>query len=140
MTKAISDIELRNLLRRLNRAAISPAEIRHALEIAASPLIDQLKLRAPMKIIRKDIGIISKPTKYPKSIMVGLRYTEGAKSNLAYAFEYGTVDRYTKKKQYRGKLQPGPWFRPTVDSMRNQIVTNIKNEISKIVLNKLNKQ
>ena len=92
-----------------------------------------------MKIIRDDIGVISKPSKYPKSIMIGLQYRKGTNTNLAYAFEYGTVDRYTKKKQYRGKLQPGPWFRPTVDRMRGQIVTNIKNEITKIVQNKLKK-
>ena len=93
-----------------------------------------------MKIIRDDIGVINKPNKYPRSIMVGLQYRKGANTNLAYAFEYGTVDRYTKAKKYRGRLQPGPWFRPVVDSMRSQIVTNIKNELSKIVLNKLNKQ
>lgn len=93
-----------------------------------------------MKIIRDDIGVINKPTKYPRSIMVGLRYDKGARSNLAYAFEYGTVDRYTKKKQYRGKLQPGPWFRPTVDRLRPQIVTNIKKEIYNLVTNKLKKQ
>ena len=139
MTKAINDNELRKLFRQLNRTALKPDEIRHALEISAAPLIDQLKLRAPMQMIRKDIGVINKPNKYPRSIMVGLRYTEGAKSNLAYAFEYGTVDRYTKAKQYRGKLQPGPWFRPTVDSMRGQIVTNMKNEMTKIVQNKLKK-
>jgi len=139
VTKAISDNELRKLFRQLNRTALKPDEIRHALEISAAPLIDQLKLRAPMQMIRKDIGVINKPNKYPRSIMVGLRYTEGAKSNLAYAFEYGTVDRYTKAKQYRGKLQPGPWFRPTVDSMRSQIVTNMKNEMTKIVQNKLKK-
>jgi len=139
VTKAISDKELRALLKKLNRAALKPDEIRHALEISAAPLVNQLRLRAPMEIIRKDIGIISQPIKYPRSIMVGLRYTEGAKSNLAYAFEYGTVDRYTKAKQFRGKLQPGPWFRPTVDSMRSQIVTNMKNEMTKIVQNKLNK-
>lgn len=140
MSKAISDYEFRNLLRKLNRAAISPREITFALELAAQPLIDELKLRAPMKIIRDDIGVINKPNKYPRSIMVGLRYTKGARSNLAYAFEYGTEDRYTKKKQFRGRMQPGPWFRPTVDRMRSQIVTNMKNELSKIVLNKFKKQ
>ena len=92
-----------------------------------------------MKIIRDDIGVISKPNKYPRSIMVGLRYQKGARTNLAYAFEYGTVDRYTKKKQYRGKLEPTPWFRPTLDRMRGQIVTNMKNELAKLVQNKLKK-
>lgn len=139
MTKAISNSELRRLFKKLNRAAIKADEIRHALEISAAPLVNELKLRAPMKIIRDDIGIISNPTKYPRSIMIGLRYNKGGISNLAYAFEYGTVDRYTKKKQYRGKLQPGAWFRPTVDRMRGQIVTNMKNEMTKIVQNKLKK-
>lgn len=92
-----------------------------------------------MKIIRDDLGVIHKPNKYPRSIMVGLRYDKGAKTNLGYAFEYGTVERYTKKGQYRGKLPITPWFRPTVDRMRSQIVTNIKNEIAKIVQNKLKK-
>ena len=92
-----------------------------------------------MQIIRDDIGVISKPFKYPKSIMVGLRYRKGAISNLAYAFEYGTVDRYTKKKEFRGKLTPRPWFRPTVDSMRSKIVTDMRNELAKIVQNKLKK-
>lgn len=139
MSKAISDTELRGLLRQLNRATIKAPEIRHILEIAAGPFINELKLRAPMKIIRDDIGVISKPNKYPRSIMVGLRYQKGARTNLAYAFEYGTVDRYTKKKQYRGKLEPTPWFRPTLDSMRGQIVTNMKNELAKLVQNKLKK-
>ena len=139
MSKAISDRDLRALIKKLNRAALSPHEIRNALEISASPLVNELKLRAPMKIIRDDIGIISKPTKYPRSIMVGLRYLKGANTNLGYAFEYGTVDRYTKKGKYTGKLKPTPWFRPTVDRMRAQIVTNMKNEMLKIVQNKLKK-
>lgn len=139
MSKAISDRELRALFRQLNRLVPRGKEIINTLEIAAAPLVDELKFRAPMKIIRDDIGIISKPTKYPRSIMVGLRYRKGAISNLAYAFEYGTVDRYTKKNQYRGKLQPSPWFRPTVDRMKGQIVTNMKNEVAKLVQNKLKK-
>jgi hypothetical protein len=97
VSKAISDRELKDLFRKLNRAALKPAEVTHALEIAAAPLVDELKLRAPMKIIRDDLGVIHKPNKYPRSIMVGLRYDKGARTNLAYAFEYGTVDRYTKK-------------------------------------------
>jgi hypothetical protein len=139
VSKAISDRDLRALIKKLNRAALSPHEIRNALEISAAPLVNELKLRAPMKIIRDDIGIISKPTKYPRSIMVGLRYLKGANTNLGYAFEYGTVDRYTKKGKYTGKLKPTPWFRPTVDRMRAQIVTNMKNEMLKIVQNKLKK-
>lgn len=139
MSEAFSDSQLKSLLRQLNRAALKPAEVRQALEIAAGPLANQLKLVAPMQIIRDDIGVISKPLKYPKSIMVGLRYRKGAISNLAYAFEYGTVDRYTKKKEFRGKLQPRPWFRPTVDSMRGKIVTDMRNELAKIVQNKLKK-
>ena len=135
MSKAISDRELKDLFRKLNRAALKPSEVTHALEIAAAPLVDELKLRAPMKIIRDDLGVIHKPNKYPRSIMVGLRYDKGARTNLAYAFEYGTVDRYTKKDQYRGKLPITPWFRPTVDRMRGQIVTNIKKEIDNIVQN-----
>ena len=137
MSKAISDSQLRGLLRQLNRGAISSAEVRHILEISVGPFVNELKFRAPMKIIRDDIGIISKPTKYPRSIMVGLQYKKGARTNLSYAFEYGTVERYTKKKQYRGKLQPTPWFRPTLDTMRAQIVTNMKNELAKLVQNKL---
>ena len=139
MSKAISDSQLKDLFRRLNRAALKPAEITHALQIAAAPLVDELKLRAPMKIIRDDLGVIHKPNKYPRSIMVGLRYDKGAKTNLGYAFEYGTVERYTKKGQYRGKLPITPWFRPTVDTMRGQIVTNMKNEVAKLVQNKLKK-
>ena len=139
MSKAISDRELRALFRQLNRLVPRGKEIIQTLEIAAAPLVDELKLRAPMKIIRDDLGVIHKPNKYPRSIMVGLRYDKGARTNLAYAFEYGTVDRYTKKDQYRGKLPITPWFRPTVDRMRGQIVTNIKNEIAKIVQNKLKK-
>jgi hypothetical protein len=137
VSKAISDTELRKLISKLGSARISPKEIRHALEISASPLVDELKYKAPMKIIRDDIGIISKPSKYPQSILVGLKYTKGAISNLAYAFEYGTEDRYTKKKFFRGRLQPGPWFRPTVDGMKAEIVTSIKNELAKIVESKL---
>lgn len=139
MSKAISDSELIRLLKQLNRVALKPKEITDALQIAATPFIDQLKFRAPMKIIRDDIGVIHKPNKYPRSIMVGLRYEKGARTNLGYAFEYGTVDRYTKKGQYRGKLQPTPWFRPTVDRMRPQIVTDMKLELTKIVQNKLKK-
>ena len=71
--------------------------------------------------------------------MVGLRYRKCAISNLGYAFEYGTVNRYTKKKEFRGKLTPSPWFRPTVDSMRSKIVTDMRNELAKIVQNKLKK-
>jgi hypothetical protein len=139
VSKAISDRDLRALFRQLNRLVPRGKEIIQTLEIAAAPLVDELKLRAPMKIIRDDIGVISKPLKYPRSIMVGLKYRRGAISNLAYAFEYGTVDRYTKKNQYRGKLQPTPWFRPTVDRMRSEIVTNMKNEVAKLVQNKLKK-
>jgi hypothetical protein len=72
VSKAISDRELKDLFRKLNRAALKPAEVTHALEIAAAPLVDELKLRAPMKIIRDDLGVIHKPNKYPRSIMVGL--------------------------------------------------------------------
>jgi hypothetical protein len=139
VSEAFSNTDLRDLLKKLNRAALKPAEVRQALEIAAGPLADQLKFAAPMQIIRDDIGVISKPFKYPKSIMVGLRYRKGAISNLGYAFEYGTVDRYTKKKEFRGKLTPRPWFRPTVDSMRSKIVTDMRNELAKIVQNKLKK-
>lgn len=139
MSEAFSNSDLKRLIRQLNRAAIKPADARQALEVAAAPLVDQLKLVAPMKIIRDDLGVISKPFKYPKSIMVGLRYRKGAISNLAYAFEYGTVDRYTKKNKYTGKLRPTPWFRPTVDTMRSKIVTDMRNELAKIVQNKLKK-
>lgn len=139
MSKAISDTQLRSALKKLGSKTLTSKEIIMALELAAAPLADQLKYEAPMKIIRDDIGVISKPNKYPYSIMVGLQYKKGAISNLAYAFEYGTEDRYTKKKFFRGRLMPGAWFRPTVDRMRSQIVTNIKNEIAKIVQNKLKK-
>jgi hypothetical protein len=100
-------------------------------------LADQLKAAAPANFIRQDIMAIDKGSRYPSSIMVGIDYSSGARANLAYAFEYGSVDRYTKAGYFRGALKPSPFFRPVIDSNRKQIVTNIINGIGKIVEKKL---
>ena len=107
------------------------------LLIEGDKLSDQIRFAAPAEFIKRDIAAIDKGSKYPSSVMVGIDYSKGANANLAYAFEYGTVDRYTKAGYYRGMLKPAPFFRPVVDANRKQIVTNILKGISKIVENKL---
>ena len=121
------------------KGKITNNEIREmALLPAADLLNDQLRAAAPATFIRISLGVLSKPGTYPLSVAVGLNYASGSyAANLAYAFEYGTIERYTKKGAYRGVLTPNPFFRPTVDSNRSQIVTNIVKRLSKIVENKL---
>lgn len=121
------------------KTKLSSDEIRNkALIPTAQMLSSKLKSAAPATFIRASIGVISNPSKYPLSVAVGLKYDTGSDAaNLAYAFEYGTVDRYKKDGQYTGKMTPAPFFRPTVDANRSQIVTNVINAIAKIVENKL---
>lgn len=121
------------------KTKLSNDEIRNkALIPSAEILSGKLKAAAPATFIKASIGVISKPSKYPLSVAVGLKYDTGSDAaNLAYAFEYGTVDRYKKNGQFTGKLTPRPFFRPTVDANRSQIVTNVINAIAKIVENKL---
>ena len=109
-----------------------------AIVPAANFLVDRLRAAAPATFIRASIGVISNPTKYPLSVAVGLNYKTGSEAaNLAYAFEYGTVERYHKSGKYTGFMKPAPFFRPTVDANRDQIVTMVYNAIAKIVENKL---
>lgn len=132
--------DLKKLAEDFKKAGIiSPREVREkVLLIEADLLSDQIRAAAPADFIRRDIGVISKGSKYPLSVLVGLNYSSGSTaSNLAYAFEFGTVDRYTKRRKYRGKLTPAPFFRPTVDANRNIIVTNVINRLSKLVEKKL---
>jgi hypothetical protein len=122
------------------KGKITNNEIREmALLPAADLLNDQLRAAAPATFIRISLGVLSKPGKYPLSVAVGLNYASGSyAANLAYGFEYGTVDRYHKSGKFTGRLTPAPWFRPTVDANRNQIVTNVINAMSKLVEKKLN--
>ena len=132
--------DFKKLARDLKKVGqIKTGEIRDkVLLIEADLLADQIKYNAPANFIRRDISVISRGAKYPLSVLVGLNYKSGSMaSNLAYAFEYGTIERYTKKGAYRGILAPKPFFRPVVDSNRSQIVTNIVKRLSKIVENKL---
>jgi HK97 gp10 family phage protein len=118
---------------------ISDKELREkALIPAANELSNKLKAASPATFIRASIGVISNPSKYPLSVAVGLKYSTGSEAaNLAYAFEYGTVERYHKSGKYTGFMKPAPFFRPTVDANRNQIVTMVISAIGKIVENKL---
>lgn len=129
----------KKLIRDLKKLEKFPArEVKEkVLLIEADKLSDQIQANAPASFIRKDILSIDKGNKYSSSVMVGIDYSQGANANLAYAFEYGTVERYTKAGYYRGMLQPAPFFRPVVDANRKQIVTNIIKGIGKIVENKL---
>lgn len=129
----------KKLIRDLKNLEKFPArEVKEkVLLIEADKLTDQLRFSAPAEFIRRDIAVIDKGQKYPLSVLVGIDYSDTANANLAYAFEYGTVERYTKAGYYRGMLQPAPFFRPVVDANRKQIVTNIIKGIGKIVENKL---
>jgi hypothetical protein len=125
----------------------TPKEALKIVEQEGNNLAQSIRQNAPMQIIKEDIGVISKPG-YDSSVLVGLRYDKGPRTNLAYAFEYGTVKRFVKPKKgsnraaqdrsyYRGFLSPKPFFRPTVDSNANKVVTNIADKIFKLATNKL---
>jgi hypothetical protein len=143
VSKALDTRELQKQMLKLSKDAISDKEIQDILRSSAEPLVLALRLKAPMEMIRQDIGIVANPSKYPRAIMVGLSYDKGPATNLGYAFEYGTVERYTKHKDkasgYRGRLEPKPWFRPTLDTLGPKIVTDITNKLAKLVENKLKK-
>jgi hypothetical protein len=126
---------------------ITPKEALKIVEQEGNNLAQSIRQNAPMQIIKEDIGVISKPG-YDSSVLVGLRYDKGPRTNLAYAFEYGTVKRFVKPKKgsnraaqdrsyYKGFLSPKPFFRPTVDSNANKVVTNIADKIFKLATNKL---
>lgn len=128
-------------------AEITPKEALKIVEKEGNNLAQSIRQNAPMQIIKEDIGVISKPG-YDSSVLVGLRYDKGPRTNLAYAFEYGTVKRFVKAKKgssraaqdrsyYRGFLSPKPFFRPAVDSNANKVVTNIAEKIFKLATNKL---
>lgn len=133
--------DLKQLAKDLKKAndKLRYAEIREKVLIPEADILnDQLRTAAPAEFIRVGLGVISKPGRYPLSVAVGIDYSKGAfAANLAYAFEYGTDDRYTKSGYFRGRLTPTPFFRPTVDANRNQIVTNVINRLSKLVETKL---
>lgn len=133
--------DLKQLARDLKKAndKLRYAEVREKVLLPeADKLNDQLRAAAPATFIRVGLGVISKPGRYPLSVAVGIDYSRKAfAANLAYGFEYGTVNRYTKNGQFRGRLKPTPFFRPTVDANRNQIVTNVINSLSKLVETKL---
>lgn len=132
------------------KKAIKDLKPSEALKIVANEgekLAQTIRQNAPMQIIKEDIQVISKPN-YDSSVLVGLRYAKGPRTNLAYAFEYGTVKRFVKPKKgsdrkandrsnYRGFLSPKPFFRPAVDSNADKIVTNIANRIIKLATDKL---
>lgn len=52
---------------------------------------------------------------------------------ILYFIAKGTKDRYTKKKYYRGKLEPNPFFKNAVDTQVNNVVNYINDEITKII-------
>jgi hypothetical protein len=126
---------------------IAPKQKIKILSEEGEKLSEMIRRNAPMKIIADDIGVIAKPG-YDNSVYVGLKYIPNYRSNLAYAFEYGTVKRFATPKKgskrdaqdrsyYRGFLSPKPFFRPTVDSNANKVVTNIADKIFKLATNKL---
>lgn len=142
-------IGFEDLAKELKKAIkdLDPSDALKIVSEEGEKLAQSIRQNAPMQIIRDDIQVISKPG-YDSSVLVGLRYQKGARTNLAYAFEYGTVKRFVKPKKgssrkesdrsyYRGFLTPKPFFRPVVDSKADKIVTNIANKIIKLATNKL---
>lgn len=52
---------------------------------------------------------------------------------ILYFLAKGTKDRYTKKKYYRGKIEPNPFFKSAVDAQISNVVNYIENEITNII-------
>lgn len=52
---------------------------------------------------------------------------------IMYFLAKGTKDRFTKKKYYRGKIEPNPFFKNAVDAQISNVVNYIENEITNII-------
>jgi len=94
---------------------------------AAEPLIDDMYYRSPSKGLADSIEIFEPPR--GKNTFVGPNYKKGGE--LAYIFEYGTVDRYKKTGQQTGMMDKKPFIRPAYNAARLAVLTILGREIEK---------
>jgi replication-associated recombination protein RarA len=149
MAKASNTIKFQvqgvdQLVKRLKAVEkISVQEVQKAIAPISVEMANKLKAASPTPAIANAIGIVHETSKYPQAMYIGVLNSHKHGAQLAYIFEYGTVDRNYKNKnnqQHRtGAIAPQFYFRNTVLSNQNQLATKLEKNISKLVENKLNK-
>ena len=103
-------------------------------------IIIDARANAPTEDIRKAFWFIErKEEKFPTTVLIGPRYYGGFRGQLSHTFEYGTAQRYTKDRQYRGYIKAVPFIRPAYDKYRAKIVTNVIDKVFKLAIDTYNK-
>jgi hypothetical protein len=125
-----SDIaEINRKLLKIQGRIVDKNQARAAQKKAAAPLIDEMYRRSPSKGLADSIEIFE-PSR-GKNTFVGPNYKKGGQ--LAYIFEYGTVDRYKKTGQHTGIMDKKPFIKPAYNATRIQVFSNLKNEYEKLL-------
>jgi hypothetical protein len=65
----------------------------------------------------------------------GPNYKKGGQ--LAWIFEYGTVDRFKKKGSYTGQMDAKPFVRPAYRRHKNTVLMILEREFEKEIQNKI---
>ncbi len=120
---------------------ISDREVQSAITPVAAEMSLKLKAAAPTQAISNAIGAIHQKAQYPRSIYIGVLNARKHGAQLAWIFEYGTVERSYKDKtglpHKTGRIQPTFFFRNTVLANENKLATDLMNNLLKIVQNKI---
>lgn len=107
---------------------------RKAQRKAAEPLLTDMISNAPAERLSKSIDIFE-PTN-GKSTFAGPNYKKGGQ--LAWIFEYGTVDRFKKDGSYTGQMDAKPFVRPAYRRQKTIVLSILKREFEKEIDKKLN--
>ena len=135
-TKAEIQRQLKSDIREIHIALLKiqgrmedKASARIVQKKAAAPLIEDMYRRAPSRGLAESIEIFE-PAR-GKNTFVGPNYKKGGE--LAYIFEYGTVDRYKKTGQHTGMIDKKPYIKPAYNATRIQVFGNLKDEYEKLL-------
>ena len=106
---------------------------RRAQKIAAAPLLEDMIQNAPTSRLSASVDIYEPPKGH--FTFTGPNYKKGGQ--LAWIFEYGTVDRFKKKGSYTGQMDAKPFVRPAYRRHKNTVLMILEREFEKEIQNKI---
>lgn len=87
--------------------------------------------------VKRAVGVVtSKSNMYEGKVFVGPRY--GGVKHVApdaHWYEFGTDDRTTDSGEFRGRMQPTPFVRPSWDSKKREAVEETRRELVERTIN-----
>jgi HK97 gp10 family phage protein len=105
---------------------------RKAQRKAAAPLVEDMIVNAPSRRLSDSVDIYEPPR--GSSTFTGPNYKKGGQ--LAWIFEYGTVDRFKKSGAYTGQMDAKPFIKPAYRRQKTKVLSILKDEFEKEIQNK----